>query len=80
MKRGNSKDILVIRLGGMADCFQPSERIYKVTYATIKALNEYRISYLIVTKRAMIADDEYVQILDKITTESCNNFLQNKVF
>lgn len=59
------KDIPAIRLGGMTDCFQPIERTHKVTYETIKALNENRIPYLIVTKSAMVADDEYVKILDK---------------
>ena len=59
------KDIPAIRLGGMTDCFQPIEKTHKVTYETIKALNENRIPYLIVTKSAMVADDEYVQILDK---------------
>ena len=55
----------VIRLGGMTDCFQPLERKYRITYETIKALNENRVPYLIVTKGAMIADDEYIEILDK---------------
>ena len=30
-------DIPAIRLGGMTDCFQPIEKIHKVTYETIKA-------------------------------------------
>ena len=55
----------VIRLGGMTDCFQPCEKTYRVTYETIKALNEARIEYLIVTKSAMIAEPEYLEILDK---------------
>jgi len=59
------KDTPAIRLGGMTDCFQPIEAIYKVTYETIKALNEHGISYLIVTKSAMVASDEYMNILDK---------------
>ena len=54
-----------IRLGGMTDCFQPIEKVHKVTYETIKALNRRRIPYLIVTKSAMVADDEYLDILDK---------------
>lgn len=58
------KDI-VIRLGGMTDCFQPIEKTHRVTYETIKALNERRIEYLIVTKSAIIADPEYLEILDK---------------
>ena len=55
----------VIRLGGMTDCFQPAERSYKVTYNTIKALNELGIEYLIVTKSDLVASDEYIAILDK---------------
>ena len=56
---------IVIRLGGMTDCFQPCEKTYRVTYETLKALNEARIEYLIVTKSAIIADDEYIAVLDK---------------
>ena len=55
----------VVRLGGMTDCFQPIERKHRITYETIKALNEHRVPYLIVTKSAMVADDEYMEILDK---------------
>jgi len=55
----------VLRLGGMTDCFQPLEKTQRVTYETIKALNEHRQPYLIVTKSDMVADDEYMRILDK---------------
>lgn len=55
----------VVRLGGMTDCFQPLEKTERVTYNTIKALNEQRVPYLIVTKSAMVADDEYLEILDR---------------
>lgn len=51
----------VLRLGGMTDCFQPCERTYKVTYETIKLLNERGIGYLIVTKSDLVA--EYRDIL-----------------
>lgn len=54
-----------IRLGGMTDCFQPIEKEYRVTYRTIKALNKYRVPYLIVTKSPLVASDEYIEILDK---------------
>jgi len=54
-----------IRLGGMTDCFQPIEKKYRVTYETIRALNENRVPYLIVTKSPMVAEDEYLEILDK---------------
>lgn len=54
-----------IRLGGMTDCFQPMEREHGVTLAAIQALNEKRQPYLIVTKSDLIADDKYIQVLDK---------------
>ena len=49
----------------MTDCFQPIERRERITYNTIKALNDAGVGYLIVTKSGMIADDEYINILDK---------------
>ena len=55
----------VLRLGGMTDCFQPIERKHNVTYETIKILNEYGIHYLIVTKSDLVADDKYIEIMDK---------------
>lgn len=55
----------ILRLGGMTDCFQPLEVSKKVTYETIKLLNKYGIGYLIVTKSALCADDEYIRIYDK---------------
>lgn len=58
-------EIKVVRLGGMTDCFQPIENVKRLTYETIKILNEYKISYLIVTKSDLIASDEYISILDK---------------
>lgn len=54
----------VLRLGGMTDCFQPLEKTCRVTYETIKLLNERRIGYLIVSKSAMVADPEYMAIYD----------------
>ena len=55
----------VVRLGGMTDCFQPLEKLHRVTYKTIKLLNRRRVPYLIVTKSAIVADDEYLAIYDK---------------
>lgn len=49
----------------MTDCFQPLEKTERVTYETIKALNEAGIGYLIVTKSHIVADPEYLDILDK---------------
>lgn len=54
-----------IRLGGMTDCFQPIERKHKVTYEVIKALNEQKVHYLIVTKSDLVADPDYLAIMDK---------------
>lgn len=55
----------IVRLGGMTDCFQAIEKEKRVTYETIKALNEHRIGYLIVTKSDLVADDDYIAIMDK---------------
>lgn len=60
VKRGE-----VLRLGGMTDCFQPLEKLHRITYKTIKLLNQRRVPYLIVTKSAMVADDEYIEVMDK---------------
>lgn len=60
LKRGD-----IVRLGGMTDCFQAIENTHKVTYQTIKALNERGVGYLIVTKNPLVASDEYIDILDK---------------
>lgn len=53
----------VIRLGGMTDCFQPMEKLYRNTYKAIKLLNRRKIPYLIVTKSALVA--EYAEVMDK---------------
>lgn len=55
----------ILRLGGMTDCFQECERKYRVTYQTIKELNKRGIGYLIVTKSDLVADDDYIRIMDK---------------
>ena len=53
----------IVRMGGMTDCFQPCEKVHRITYKTIRLLNRRRIPYLIVTKSAMVA--EYADIMDK---------------
>lgn len=58
-------DVKVVRLGGMTDCFQPIESVFGVTLETIKLLNERKISYLIVTKSNLVADDVYMCAMDK---------------
>lgn len=75
----------IVRLGGMTDCFQPLELKYRVTYQTIKLLNKKKIGYLIVTKSSIIANDEYMKILDKdlahiqITTTCLDDELYRKL-
>ena len=54
----------IVRLGGMTDCFQPIELRYRLTYNTIKKLNEKGIHYLIVTKSDLVANNEYMDILN----------------
>lgn len=54
-----------VRLGGMTDCFQQIEKTHRVTYKTIKLLNKRCIPYLIITKSPMIADSEYLDVMDK---------------
>ena len=56
---------IIVRLGGMSDCFQPLEQFEKITLQTIKLLNQYRIGYLIVTKSHLVADNEYMSVFDK---------------
>lgn len=55
----------IVRLGGMTDCFQACELEHRVTLQTIKLLNQYGIGYLIVTKSHIVANDEYLEVLDK---------------
>lgn len=55
----------ILRLGGMTDCFQPCELEHRNTYKTIELLNKYGIGYLIVTKSHIVANDEYINLMDK---------------
>lgn len=55
----------IVRLGGMTDCFQPIELKYRTTLKTIEILNKYGIGYLIVTKSHIVANDEYIAVMDK---------------
>lgn len=55
----------IVRLGGMTDCFQPLEKKHRITYQTIEYLNEQQVGYLIVTKSDMVADGEYISLMDK---------------
>lgn len=64
IKRGELKKGDIVRLGGLTDCFQPIELKYHTTFETIKLLNKYEIGYLIVTKSHIVANDEYMAIMN----------------
>lgn len=64
IRKLKKQGVKIVRLGGMTDCFQPIEKLHRITYKTIKLLNRYGIEYLIVTKSAIVADDEYLSIFD----------------
>lgn len=55
----------VVRLGGMTDCFQPLEKLHRITYKTISLLNRRKIPYLIVTKSALVGEPEYIKLMDR---------------
>lgn len=63
--RRNFKEGDIVRLGGMTDCFQPIEGKRKLTYNAIKELNANKVGYLIVTKSSLVANDEYIEVMDK---------------
>lgn len=55
----------VVRLGGMTDCFQPLEKERRNTWRTINELNRRGIGYLIVTKSDLVAEKEYIHLMDR---------------
>lgn len=55
----------VVRLGGMTDCLQPIESVYRNTYKTIRYLNRRKVHYLIVTKSNLLLRDDYIDVMDK---------------
>lgn len=71
----------ITRLWWMTDCFQPVEKVHKITYNVLKAFNACKKWYLIVTKSDLVATDEYIEVLDKdlahiqITITSTNDEL-----
>lgn len=65
VKENINNETIVLRLGGMTDCFQPIEKNIRNTLKTIKLLNERGIHYLIVTKSDIVSDEEYIEAMDK---------------
>lgn len=58
-------DWQITRLWWMTDCFQPIEATRWITYEVLKEMNKYKKPYLIVTKSNLVADDKYLEVLDK---------------
>lgn len=54
---------MIVRMGGMTDCFAPIEKAERVALETIRALNRQGVGYLIVTKSDLVAD--YIPEMDK---------------
>jgi DNA repair photolyase len=54
-----------LRLGGMTDCFSHIEKKYRNTLRLLMILWKYRYPYLILTKNTLIAENEYINALDK---------------
>ena len=60
-----------IRIGSLTDPFQPIERKKRRTYDMLKVLAETEYPCLITTKGEVVADDDYVALLDQ-----CNVLMQ----
>jgi DNA repair photolyase len=52
-------------MGGLSDPLPKVEKTEKITLRTIELLNKHNIRYLITTKSALIAEPEYMNVLDK---------------
>lgn len=57
--------------GGMSDPFQPCEKTIKASYEALKVFAETQYPFLVSTKGALIADDDYIELLEK-----CNCVVQ----
>lgn len=79
INRGELKEGDIVRLGGLTDCFQPAELKYRTTLETIKILNKYNIGYLIVTKSHLVANDEYIEVMPKVTPHVCRHTFCSKM-
>lgn len=54
-----------LRIGSMTDSFMIIEKKYKVTQELMKILKFYNYPYVIFTRSDLIANDEYIALLDK---------------
>ncbi len=54
-----------VRIGSMSDSFMFMDKKYKVTQELLKILNFYEYPYIIFTRSDLIADDTYLNLLNK---------------
>lgn len=60
-----------IHWGGMSDPFQPCEKIHRISYEALKVLRDSQYPFIVSTKGALVADDEYLDLLSE-----CNAIVQ----
>ena len=54
-----------LRIGSMSDSFMWTDKKYGVTRELLKILNHYQYPYIIFTRSDLIAEDEYMSLLNK---------------
>jgi len=54
-----------LRIGSMSDSFMATDRKYRVTYELLKLLKFYQYPYIVFTRSDLVADDEYMDVLDR---------------
>lgn len=54
-----------LRIGSMSDSFMWIDKKYKVTQELLKILKFYRYPYIIFTRSDLVAEDEYIDLLDR---------------
>lgn len=52
------------RVGSMSDAFMWIDKKYHVTYELLKILKYYRYPYIVFTRSDLVADDEYLKVID----------------
>ena len=54
-----------IHIGGMSDPLQPIEKTKRIFYECLKVLAETQYPYVVSTKGALLADEEYLSLIEK---------------
>ncbi len=54
-----------LRIGSMSDSFMWLDKKYKVTQELLKILKFYKYPYIIFTRSDLVAEDEYIRLLDR---------------